>query len=471
MLHNLVDYGIIECVRTAKSRIMTQLRGINMDHIITEKDISTTVQDFDALCSYIMANKPTLTPSGALNTKACFDLNSIMTYTLPNTKKTAHMQTYQSISLYFTIAWESGLLFASPGSGQKFIVTVSDSYTAYQQMNKGSKYMFIFLAWMRYAHLEDWYGMKMLGHWLNHTLLDDTFEQIRKMRQPGIVHRKDRYPDYFSKEEPIQVLMRDCLILIHHLRDLGVLGYDDEDKKKLDVYRTVVNKLWITELGITLAAACSTRRISWINVLETEFFDYTDQDIAVFENDFKENLPGSEGFFRPFLLCFPENEVDTGSINQLLFPQIGITEDFTTDNHTVYEFKVSLRSCYSCYRIIQCRGSHTFEDLHLAIQNAFDFDNDHLYAFHLDGKRRAQNSINSPYSEEPPFADDICIAEAKVRISQKILYVFDYGDYWMFDVTLLSICESDTVLLRPVTTKSVGKAPEQYPSYDDDWDV
>ena len=429
-----------------------------MIRIINEKDISSTIHDFEALCSYIMDNKPALTAKGALGTKACFDLNSLMTYSVPNAKKSDRMQGYPSIALYFSIALESGLLEPYPGAGQKIIVTTSDSYKAFHQMSMVSKYLYIFLAWMRYIDTDALYGQNMAMKWFDPSLIDLAFEQMGKIHQPAIVYRKDKFRGFFSDREPIQVLMRDCPVLLCHLCDLGLIGYDDVDMVKLEVYQTVVNKIWVTELGVTLSAACSTRRFSWVNTWETSSICNDNHDITVFENDFEQNLPGSTGFFKPFISCFPEGEVDADAINQLLFPQYG------TEN-TVYEFRVSLRR--DCFRIIQCSGSHTFEDFHLAIQKAFDFDNDHLYAFYMDGRKGSRRSINAPYCNEPPSADEFRIGEARMHVKQKILYLFDFGDSWRFDVTLVSICDSDTVSLHPIITESVGESPEQYPAFDE----
>jgi len=431
-----------------------------MNRIINEKDISSTIHDVEALCSYIEDHKPALTGKGALGTKACFDLNSLMTYSVPNVKKTDRMQRYPSIALYFSIALEAGLLEPNPGAGQKLIVKTSDAHTVFQQMSMASKYLYIFLAWMRYVDADALYGQNMIRNWFDPALMDRSFEQIGKTRQPTIVYREDTFRGFFSDREPIQVLMRDCPVLLCHLRDLGFIGYDDEDMVKLGVYQSVVNKIWFTELGLTLSAACSTRRFSWVNTWETASICNDNHDITVFENDFEQNQPGSAGFFKPFISCFPEGEVDADVINQLLFPQ------YKTEN-TVYEFRVGLSR--DCFRVIQCSGSHTFEAFHLAIQKAFDFDNDHLYAFYMDG-RRGRRSINAPYCEEPPSADEVRIGEARMHVKQKILYLFDFGDSWRFDVTLVSICDSDTVLLRPIVTESVGESPEQYPSFDEDWD-
>ena len=437
-----------------------------MNYVINENDMLNTIQDFETLCSCVAANKPTLTPKGSLNTKTCFDMNSRMVYPVQNVKKTDWMQKYPSIVLYFSIAMESGLLETNPGSGQKLVAAISDSYAIFQQMSKSSKYLFIFLAWMRHANADEWYASPMNRKWFDPGLIELTFEQFGNAPQPAAIYRKGSFNSYFGDEEKIHVLMNNCPIALCHLRDLGFIRYHDEDMEKLVVYRyakDVVNKVWLTELGITLSAACSTRRFSWVNTRHIDNL-YIDPDYeSVYENDFEQNPPGSIGFLKPFMSCFPEGEVDAETINQLLFPQIGPEAD-----NTVYEFQVSLAR--DCYRIVKCRGTHTFEDLHLAIQHAFGFGDDHLYAFYMDGRKTSGHTIKAPFCQEPPSSDEVRIGEARLHVGKRILYLFDFGDDWRFGVTLLSISESDAFLLRPVITKWVGDSPEQYPNYDEDCD-
>ncbi len=50
-----------------------------------------------------------------------------------------------------------------------------------------------------------------------------------------------------------------------------------------------------------------------------------------------------------------------------------------------YTFQVSLPS-FDCWRKIEIKSDQTLETLHYAIQNAYEFDNDHLYSFFLSNK-------------------------------------------------------------------------------------
>lgn len=51
-----------------------------------------------------------------------------------------------------------------------------------------------------------------------------------------------------------------------------------------------------------------------------------------------------------------------------------------------YTFRVALRGMAGVWRDLELSADHTLEDLHLAIQDAFDFDNDHLYSFFMNNR-------------------------------------------------------------------------------------
>lgn len=108
----------------------------------------------------------------------------------------------------------------------------------------------------------------------------------------------------------------------------------------------------------------------------------------------------------------------------------------------------------------------TLEELHWIIQEAFDFDNDHLYSFFMDGKPWSHKAINCPEGSEGPFTDEVTLGELKLKPGKKILYLFDYGDEWRFNVVLKKIDSSKKPLKAPIILESIGDAPEQYPDYE-----
>jgi hypothetical protein len=67
--------------------------------------------------------------------------------------------------------------------------------------------------------------------------------------------------------------------------------------------------------------------------------------------------------------------------------------------------------------------------VHEVLQHAFDWDDDHLYAFWLDGRFWSREGVRlvSPGMAEPGEATaDVPLAELGLTVGAKIAYVFDF---------------------------------------------
>jgi len=134
-----------------------------------------------------------------------------------------------------------------------------------------------------------------------------------------------------------------------------------------------------------------------------------------------------------------------------------------------YVFEVSRGSAR---RTIALSDEHTLEALHQAIQGAFDFDNDHLYAFYMDGKRYSDDRYEDPRGGEGPFADDAAVGAIDLFVGQEFLYLFDFGYSWEFPVRLREILDAPH-RGDPKVIAAQGDPPRQYSRGDEDeedWD-
>ena len=164
--------------------------------------------------------------------------------------------------------------------------------------------------------------------------------------------------------------------------------------------------------------------------------------------------PG-DPFFLPFVPLFAKGEL------QKTLPREGIK--FVDGTYT---FKVSLAR--NLWRRIEVSAKHTLLDLHYAIQDAYSFDDDHLYSFFMDGEPWSHERFTSPYDDEGPHVDEVLIGESGLSVGQSILYLFDYGDEWRFQVELEGIRLEGAKPRKPRIVAEQGKAPEQYPGYEED---
>nr|WP_239094277.1 plasmid pRiA4b ORF-3 family protein [Bacillus sp. B15-48] len=124
-----------------------------------------------------------------------------------------------------------------------------------------------------------------------------------------------------------------------------------------------------------------------------------------------------------------------------------------------YLFKVKLSS--SCWRILQFSSSHTLLDLHNLIQKAFDFDDDHLYAFYMDGIKFSKHFYNAPMDTHGPYVNEVKIGDLDLYEGQSFLYLFDFGYEWEFNINLLKISGEEDVG-APKIKEKLGEAPDQY---------
>ncbi|HVM50443.1 MAG TPA: hypothetical protein VMU04_20620 [Candidatus Acidoferrum sp.] len=102
-----------------------------------------------------------------------------------------------------------------------------------------------------------------------------------------------------------------------------------------------------------------------------------------------------------------------------------------------------------------------------AILDAFEFDSDHLYDFQYRDQRGRRRVYNHPYSEEGPWTPEIAVGETELAVKDAMRFTFDYGDNWQFDVRLERIEDGVCRLKNPKVIESAGKAPEQYPQYEE----
>jgi len=185
-----------------------------------------------------------------------------------------------------------------------------------------------------------------------------------------------------------------------------------------------------------------------------------------------------------------------------------------------YTFHVSIPGTGRVWRKIEMKADQTLEDLHFAIQRAYDWDADHLYSFFMSNQawdEASEYRLPDGYTpwgepswveeeEEPPalspeeqeaflrelYGDaDITLEEMKEDIraffeklrkaprpgdvrettvdeldleeGQVFMYLFDYGDEWRFSVRVHAINEeAPEDVGYPRIVQSVGEAPEQY---------
>ena len=140
----------------------------------------------------------------------------------------------------------------------------------------------------------------------------------------------------------------------------------------------------------------------------------------------------------------------------------------------VFVLRAKLLGVKGVRRRIALRGDQTLDDLHIALREAFEWYDDHLYAFWLDGVHWSQRGVEFTEPAHAHELRDPGTRSARVRLGdlalvpgQKIAYVFDFGDEWRVELTVARV-DADDGGVYPRLLESVGDAPPQYPDLEAD---
>jgi hypothetical protein len=147
--------------------------------------------------------------------------------------------------------------------------------------------------------------------------------------------------------------------------------------------------------------------------------------------------------------------------------------------NSVYVFKVALAARKSIWRRVAMRGDQTLDDLHEAIYQAFDRDDEHMYSFYFPrpGRKgrtalRDAEEYTHPFNaaDPGPFAEKPLNDAGKAKLSelglkpgQTFMYLFDFGDEWWHEVAVEQTAAPDDQGRYPRITEKKGQSPAQYP--------
>jgi len=136
-------------------------------------------------------------------------------------------------------------------------------------------------------------------------------------------------------------------------------------------------------------------------------------------------------------------------------------------------FVLSISLGTGCYRHIQISEDATLDDLHHEIMCMFDFDDDHLYQFCMDNRLWGSGAVYmcqrvDYLTDELGYTDEVELGELSIGKGSKFVYVFDFGDCWVFQIKVLRIVDETTP--TPKILKSVGEVSQYGDDEDEDED-
>jgi len=122
-----------------------------------------------------------------------------------------------------------------------------------------------------------------------------------------------------------------------------------------------------------------------------------------------------------------------------------------------YQLKIKLLDFKeSVYRTILVDPGKNFEVLHNYIQQLFGFENSHLYSFSVWDRKNGFEIVMSDeerYDPSDKVAKKVKIKDILQNEKDKVLYTYDFGDNWDFEIKLEKIIETDEKLPKVLRWK------------------
>ena len=129
-------------------------------------------------------------------------------------------------------------------------------------------------------------------------------------------------------------------------------------------------------------------------------------------------------------------------------------------------------------RTIEIEDEDTLYDLHLAIQSAFDWDNDHLYSFYMSDEIRDLQSeyagdpmgddVDSTRLRTPKSAANTELQDLGLERGMQFKYLFDYGDDLIHTLQVIDIHDrTDDTQRYPRVVEKIGEPPPQYEYFEE----
>ncbi len=133
-------------------------------------------------------------------------------------------------------------------------------------------------------------------------------------------------------------------------------------------------------------------------------------------------------------------------------------------------------------RTIQIRGDQTLANLHHAIFQAFDREEEHMYEFQIGGRRTNDPKArryslpelgDGTPSDKPETEGDVTrttVGSLGLKEGNVFGYWFDFGDDWWHQITVTAIAEKAGRAKYPKVSSRIGQSPPQYIDWDDEND-
>lgn len=387
----------------------------------TKKEVEIVCRDFEIFCNYLLEKDVKLSKTTKyIRKKDCFALNQLLQVKEPFEKATRFQTHYPVIHFFYYIALNYRILGINYSG---MTIHKGKNYEKFEQCTAFEKYMlFVVTAFHDVRFAEEDFTAKIY---------------LRALMQLLWENHATAGNEYLMKSEGLRCFVMDRgkmtsileeLCIIHRFEDIlpeNAHGPDKINLKLLSLFEIAVapfyNMIKAEDYWLTIdIEACLKPYMEFWNV------QYQESNISsLFLTSETENLDGA------------------------------------------VDLEVKIRHT-NVMRVIRMNLEDTLYDLHEMIQEAVQFDNDHLFEFQFgQGMLKERYTISEAMTSGiERDVEDTSLASLDLYKGLQFSYLFDYGDEWWFDIKVLNILEH--AVEKSKVIKAVGEAPEQYPCYDEE---
>jgi len=405
---------------------------LNTMNFKSNEKIKSFLSDFDKFVDYISTKDVTIGKATKyISKKYLFEINEIMSIKQHDVTVNNTQPSYPMLYLFYRLAVESKLLSESKIKGGKLALKPTERIEMFKRLNEVEKYICL---------------LEIL--WVDCDFEKLEFQSYNDLNVFKVVIKMEMFiKKKANKRILVNEFSRDISTILLYFSYFGVMDVmeDAEMKSKYSISKIFfVKEVVLTPVGEKIIKILDKKRnlAEWNISHRKEYGEW--------------NIKFDEEFFVPFKGVFEDIELEKTLPRREIKFKDGI-----------YTFKISLDK--GTWSKIQLSAHGTLHDLHDLIQEAFEFDNDHMYSFFMDGKPWSKNSFKCPYEDEGISADEVEIGELDLIEKESFLYIFDYGDEWLFNIEVLIIKKEVIEEFQGKIIESKGELPQQYPDDDDEW--
>ena len=137
----------------------------------------------------------------------------------------------------------------------------------------------------------------------------------------------------------------------------------------------------------------------------------------------------------------------------------------------VLKFRVSWEEDDAIYRDVLVKHTQNFQDLHISILKAFDFDQKHDATFYRSndtwqrGREISKEVYDRAYKVAPLLMEETTIGNEIIDTNQHFIYEYDFVKSWSFLIQLIQVIknvDADMTLEYPLVSRIEGVGPMQY---------